>query len=157
MTNVNLVTNKGTLVAGATLSAKDKGSFGNRVDCTKEHVINNAKSMAKSTVAATIGAGAAYGVYKYIPNSHFKSANAWANGWINKAANYTKSAGGKLANFTTKMLNKLAQTSGRTKAIALIGVTTLLVVNKITQSQAFKAGQIDQKYTDRAKAQEIAK
>jgi len=47
--------------------------------------------------------------------------------------------------------------TGKTKALALIGTLTAATMLYLTRAQAFKAGQIDQKYTDRAKAQEVAK
>ena len=50
-----------------------------------------------------------------------------------------------------KLLTKLAQTSGKQKALAAVVLTTLAAINYINHKHSFQAGQIDQKYTDRAK------
>jgi len=154
MTNVVAVTGTPQMATAATMTAKDKGSFGNRVDCAWAHTVNNVKYTAKGAATLAAGGAAAYGIHK-LPASALTQLNKLSNSGLNNAANAVK--GGKLGDAFSKVLTKLANTSGKTKALALIGTLTAATMLYLTRAQAFKAGQIDQKYTDRAKAQEVAK
>ena len=155
MTNVLAVTGAPQITAATTMTSKDKGSFGNRVDCTLAHTVNNVKYAAKGTVALAAGAGAAYAVHKLPTAAALTNLNKAASTGLKKAAESVK--GGKLGDAFSKVFTKLANTSGKTKALAVVGTLTATALLYLTRQQAFKAGQIDQKYTDRAKAQEVAK
>jgi hypothetical protein len=75
--------------------------------------------------------------------------------------------GGKLraifANFGLKTINglknlftKISKTSGRQKALGAFALLALATLNYITNKHCYQAGQIDQKYTDRAKLEKNA-
>jgi hypothetical protein len=54
------------------------------------------------------------------------------------------------------LLTKLAKTSGRQKALGAFALLALATLNYITNKHCYQAGQIDQKYTDRAKLEKNA-
>lgn len=130
MTNMYVASPAYTLVDGT------KGSMTNRLECAKEHFKNNFKN--NLVLGAT---GAAAGV-----------AIATKPSVLTKAANM-------IAKGTSKLVAKLGGTNIAAKIMknptkfGLAGIAAaagLLVVNQI-QKHAYKAGQIDQKYTDAAK------
>lgn len=146
----------------STMFSKDKGSFGNKVDCSKDHLVNNIKCTAAGAGTLLVGGGAAAAVSKAAP-SFASGLNYNINEFIKKVAKtmeypYTSTVkGGKVSKFIHKNLLKLSKTSGKTKALGAIAIATLGVLSLIKSKHNFKAGQIDQKYTDRANAQVIAK
>ncbi len=165
-----------TLQAGASLVAKDKGSFGNRVNCAGAQYLNGVVTAA-GTVGTVAGA-------EYLVNNGSK-----VKGFMNKVVSKLKSSkvlqktADKITNFVktgwtklkgTKVGSMLANVANMCKAILsktapaikkfahntknlftklpkggkfALGATLLYIIGR----GIFKSGQIDQKYTDRAK------
>ncbi len=107
-----------------------KGSMTNRTQCAKEHLKNNLKLNLQASALGITGAAVAL----------------------------KPSIAAKLAKGVGKMagavgLNKMAAAIAKNpKKYGLIGLATagVMALTSIVQSHAYKAGQIDQKYTDAA-------
>ncbi len=117
------------------LVAENKGDITNRVNCAGAQFTNNLKGGL--TVAAAYGAGAGAG-YLALKNPGVTS---------------------KIAQGITKVLKKLpdckfvqtlVKASPKVKVLGAIAGVTTMVVSYIAGKTIFKAGQIDQKYTDKA-------
>lgn len=59
----------------------------------------------------------------------------------------------KASEFMKKNIEKLAKTSGRQKLLGALVLGSLGLLMHVGQKHAYKAGQIDQKYTDKAQSQ----
>ena len=164
------------LQAGASLVAKDKGSFGNRVNCAGSQYLNGVV-----TAAGAVGtiAGAEYLVdngskvkgfmnkvvsklksSKVLRKTADKMTKFVKTGWTKLKA--TK-VGSVLANVANRCKALLSKTAPAIKKLAwatekvftklpkggkfALGATLLYIIGR----GIFKSGQIDQKYTDRAK------
>ena len=178
--------------------AKDKGSLGNRVNCSGEQTINSAACAAKSVAAATASV-AGYNVIGNLTKGKAFKWNSSINEFLRKQVNDIEKAhnyvefwsGGKVKdykltekgiafnlqkygkfkgklrtiidNFALKTINglknlftKISKTSGRQKALGAFALLALATLNYITNKHCYQAGQIDQKYTDRAKLEKNA-
>lgn len=107
-----------------------KGSMTNRAQCAKEHFKNNAKFYLGTTA---IGAGITAVAVK--PSIATKLATG-----IGKLA---KAVG------LDKMATVIAKNPKKFGLLGL-GVAGAIALTSLVQSHAYKAGQIDQKYTDAA-------
>lgn len=158
-----------TLGAAAPLVSKEKGSFGNRMDCAGAHIKNNAVSTLE---AAAVG-GTAYGAARIVAADKY-GFNVLTKG-LNKAVNNILKLIGKITknpDFAEKTIKefediarksqmpkggKIAKSFGtmsaRFKALGLIAAIALPTIGYIAHNHSYKAGQIDQKYTDKAKFQ----
>lgn len=160
-----------TLGAAAPLVSKEKGSFGNRMDCAGAHIKNNAVSTLE---AAAVG-GTAYGAARIVATDKY-GFNVLTKG-LNKAVNNILKLIGKItknpdfAENTIKKFEDMARKSqmpkggkiakgcglgtmsARFKALGLIAAIALPTIGYIAHNHSYKAGQIDQKYTDKAKFQ----
>ena len=134
-------------VAGA-MTDKTKGSFGNRVDCAGANIKNNATAYLQSAgVLGSLAVGTKYAAKN--PKGFEKIAN--------KVATTLSKGFSKIANKTGKqgfkqIAHKIAQNPKATVGI-IAGTLAAIALNQITHNQAYKAGQIDQKYTDKAQFQ----
>lgn len=162
-----------TLGAVAPLVSKEKGSFGNRADCAGSHIKNNAVTTLQT--AGTLGAAAGIG---YGLDKSSKATNVVAAG-VDKFAKFvgdkaklyslkpmtfeerkSASQGMKTATkFGPKkvyngVIQKILGTNSKTKAAAVLSAITLMALGYITHKHSYKSGQIDQKYTDKAKFQQ---
>ncbi len=133
---------------GYPLVANDKGDITNRVKCAYEQTKNKAIYTAQ-TAAVAAGAGAAtYGVLKY----------PVLNKAYGKAADIVLRFGGKLvkrflgenSKLYTKAAKFVKKLPTKAKIAGLIALPALLAINYISNKMTYKAGQIDQKYTDKA-------
>lgn len=62
----------------------------------------------------------------------------------------------KMVDGIAKVANKLSKTSGRQKILGGVVLATGCALNYVASKHNYKAGQIDQKYTDRAKMEKNA-
>ena len=112
-----------------------KGSFTNRSECAKEHFKNN---LALNTKMALAGAGGAYVAIKK-PSFAVKVAKLVGEG----AASIISKIGGK------GVAQKIMKNPTKFGAYGLVVAGALWALNTISK-HVYKAGQIDQKYTDTA-------
>ena len=181
MTNYALNASMGSV---APLVSRDKGSFGNRIDCAGKQFANNVSNAAES---AAVLAGSAVGYHMlnkatkgktYKWNTKF---NKELNGIIKEARKIIQHTNNEIANpktaakikslkfgklrynllkglikvseFNQKAFEKLAKTSGRQKLLGALVLGSLGLLMHVGQKHAYKAGQIDQKYTAQAQFQ----
>lgn len=166
MTNFAVQT---TLGAAAPLVSKNKGSIGNRMDCAGEHIKNTATATVQSAAVgvATYGATRAvannmsglYGLTKTLAKG-FDAAMDVIGKIIKKpdlAAKTTARIENFLSKFAPKPVNgqaiKTISKAPGVKALAVIASIALPVLAYIQHNHSYKAGQIDQKYTDKAQLQ----
>ena len=143
-------------VAG-TLTDNTKGSVGNRVDCAGAHIKNNFKSGLQYSATGAALMGTVYAAAKN-PKAFDKAATKFT-GFLSKNLVRLSNQLSKqpMLKLFSKECSALASKMTNPNAIlvgAILGATAL-VTNYITRNHAYKAGQIDQKYTDKAKLQEF--
>ena len=137
---------------GSALLGKDKGDISNRLKCAGEQTVNTAKAVAKggTILGATTLAG--YGFYKSA------KAASFAAKIFNKIG---KSAYNLLGMNNIKFLEKAAKTINKlpptAKAIGLVTLPALIAILHINNKMLCQAGQIDQKYSDKANMEERLK
>lgn len=165
------------VMLGTTLSplvAVDKGDVTNRVQCSAAQAGNTLKHLAADAVviggaAAGIAATKNKGIAKYLSkpityvSNLFKDVGnigrlvtdadikALPNKTIKEKIYKCCAKLGKAVSPIYERVGKsLGKLSTRGKAIALIAAVTFPMVNYIKQRFSYRAGQIDQKYTDKA-------
>ncbi|MBP3820450.1 hypothetical protein J6G99_02265 [bacterium] len=121
-----------------------KGDLSNRMSCAGEQYKNNIVESAKSVVVAGAAAGTAYSIKRN------PAMLSWLGKYLDKGLKKLVSIAPKYIQ-SDKIVKKALNTSGKTKALAFLGAIFVSACSKITTDHAFRAGQIDQKYTDRAK------
>lgn len=180
-----------TLGAVAPLVSKDKGSFGNRMNCAGEHIKNNAGN-AVETAGVIGGSAVAYGIANKMTKGkafewntkinnrlkgfvkHVNKVNKecssshvdFNKGVTKKGKNFLINKYGKvkgrilktIENLAIKIINgakagaeKLSKTSGRQKILGALALGALATFTAVQKKHSYQAGQIDQKYTDKAK------
>lgn len=174
MTNFAVQT---TLGAAAPLVSKNKGSIGNRMDCAGEHIKNTATATVQS---AAVGL-ATYGATRAVANN--MSGFSGLTKTLAKGFDAAMDVIGKIikkpdlaAKVTTKIQHFLSEYAPKAKslnasqkpigqafktvskapgvkALAVIASIALPVLAYIQHNHSYKAGQIDQKYTDKAQLQ----
>jgi len=124
-----------------TMVARDKGDFSNRVKCAGEQAMNNLKF---NTANLALIGGSGYGAYRILksPNATSKVVKVFDKG-VSVIAKKAPNIAQKLSNMPSKF-----------KVLGLIAAPVLLGVGYLCQRWAYNAGQIDQKYTDKAKIEE---
>ncbi len=136
------------------MATQDKGSFGNKINCAGEHILNTAVGGLKT--AAVLGGGGllTYGLAK----------SSIVNRFIEETYSKLKSTKlydkflSKGVDFINKGINKFKALPKAGKIIAVAGsALTAMVAQHIINKHTFKAGQIDQKYTDRANMERAIK
>lgn len=127
-------------VIGSMVS-NDKGDFSNRTKCAGSQLVNNVKTTVQ---IGAVGLGAC-GAAKFIAKSPARISKV--SGLFDKLV--SKLPSGKFA-------DKLMKAPGRVKAATLIMLPAIALVNYIFGKHIYKMGQIDQKYTDKAKLEEAA-
>lgn len=167
MTNFAVQSTVGPVISS--LASKDKGSMGNKVDCAGAQLKNNAVTGLQ---AGAVTAGAAGGIYGIAKNEKLargaaKIFDSAMNGFgklIGKK-DFAKEVNSKIqknlakklvknnANFSPEMLKTVTNAIRKSKGALLIAAATLPVLNYISHKHSYKMGQIDQKYTDKAKLQ----
>ena len=115
--------------------AQDKGDISNRAKCAGAQLVNNLKGSAQVAVVAGVSTGAGYLACKN-PTVTSKIADG-----ITKVLQ-------KLPN--SKIVQKLASASPKAKVLGVIAGAATMALSCIVGKTIFKAGQIDQKYTDKA-------
>ncbi|MBQ7450875.1 hypothetical protein IJS77_05595 [bacterium] len=130
------------------LFSSEKGDMSNRLNCAGAQIKNNIKALAEDTVVigGTVAAGYAA---KKIPG--LAKVLAAPVQWF---ADGVKAICSKP--FFQKVGNFISGMSKTNKAIALISLIGLSTLAYVGRKHAYKAGQIDQLYTDRAKLREKA-
>lgn len=115
-----------------------KGSLTNRAECAKEHFKNNLKANANyALLGATAGAAIAFP--KHTNKIAAKAGTTFGN--------VLSKMGTKIAN--SKITQSIIKNPTKAGKLAFLAVGLGYLMNTI-QQHAFKAGQIDQKYTDTA-------
>ena len=163
MTITSLATQETLAEKMTGIDLKNKGTVGNRIDNRIEHSKNLLKSELKAdAVLLTGGAlsvGAAAGVsksktlqdglahgFKKIANTNFGESFAKA----------LKQTGNDLAPYAEKAIDWVVELPKPAKAVFVAGTFLTSAALRLVNNKYFvKMGQIDQKYTDRAKMQEI--
>lgn len=125
---------------------KHKGMVNNRMSCAGEQIKNKVSGVAQSTALAGSVAGLTYAAHKsdFAAKTVMKGLKL-VQGLMNKNK-YT----GKVASAITKALSGFSRT---TKIGAALTLAALPILYVIGQKHTFRAGQIDQEYTDRAAVQ----
>lgn len=118
-----------------TMVDKSKGSFTNRAECAKEHFKNN---LAMNTKVAVLAGGSVLAV-------------AAKPKLVTKVATKIGELLAKVPLFKKVISNPTK--AGKIGLVAAVGLSLLHVIQKHT----YKAGQIDQKYTDAAKIESQTK
>lgn len=138
-------------VAGAhryPLVARDKGDITNRMKCSYEQGKNKTIYAAK---AATIGAGAAAAGYGVLKSPAITSGLASVTTKLlklgGKALKSLVGPKNKLYTQAAKFFKKLPT---KAKAVGLIALPAFMAISYLGNKMIYKAGQIDQKYTDKA-------
>ena len=139
-------------------AAREKGDIQNRVNCSGAHLANNANALAKDVVIIGGAAAATAAAVKYP-----QVGNKVQKG-LSKAVNWVKLKLSKAFNKLgkTRMARKLNVAAYKFKKLPLntkgtIGVIAglaTLALGATHLNKVYKAGQIDQKYTDRAAIRE---
>ena len=129
-------------VAG-TFVDSNKDSINNRSDCAGEHIKNNTKSFLYGTAVAGSAAGVTYAAFKNekVADGIIKGLKSVRD--VMSKNKYT----GKVAGWITKALSSLPK-AGKIGVIAAAIAAPVLYL--IDHQNTYKAGQIDQKYTDKA-------
>lgn len=157
------------------LVSKEKGDFSNRANCAGAQLANNAKTLAQDVVV--IG-GVAAGAKAAKKGGKFAKVMA---GITDKFANlcdklygystretverFVKTKNNKIVkamtedsfHHTPKFVQKLKGLSGKAKALLPLIALGGLAISYITSKHLYKKGQIDQKYTDKAKVEQRQK
>ena len=151
------------------LVSKDQGDFSNRVSCAGEQLKNNVKTIAADTVviggtAAGIAATKDKGLAKFLAKPLEFVGNELSK--MTKAVfpEYSKDIKVKsidiilkeskikeVPTVLSKLGDKIKKMPTRHKAIALVAGLGLTALTYIGQKYLYIMGQIDQKYTDKAK------
>lgn len=115
-----------------------KGSFTNRAECAKEHFKNNFKAnLNYGLIGATAGTAIAFP----------KATNKIATKVGTAFGKVLGKMGSKIAN--SKIAQSIIKNPAKAGKLAFVAVGLGYLMNTI-QQHAYKAGQIDQKYTDAA-------
>ncbi|MGN1153268.1 MAG: hypothetical protein ACI4S3_04505, partial [Candidatus Gastranaerophilaceae bacterium] len=139
-----------------------KGSFGNRMDCAGEHLKNDATTYLKQAgVLGTVAAGTALagknpGFFK--PQGPLSKIS---NKVVHFVANHLpKSFNTKIVDDSHKLwssfnesLKYMAANPKTALGATLVAEATVIAMNAVSKKGAYKSGQIDQKYADRAAVQ----
>ena len=138
-----------------------KGSFGNRIDCAGEHLKNDATTyLRQAGVLGTVAAGTALAVKNpgfFKPQGpFFKVANKITGFFIDhlpKSSHKIAAGCNKLWSGFNKALEYMAANPKTALGATLVAAATGIALNAVSNKGAYKSGQIDQKYTDRAAIQ----
>ena len=121
----------------------NKGDFSNRMECSRELIKNNAKTTVGLAGAVAATSGTAYALTK-----NDKLVKAIATPIKNFGKWLTKEIP-----MSNKLVRELKALGKNPKAVAMGAVIAggAAVINAILTKSVYRAGQIDQKYTDKAK------
>ncbi len=140
-----------TMAYGTNL-ALGKGSLGNRIDYATEQTKNAVGGGLKSAAAGTAVAGTT------LVAMNSKTVNNVVDKLVDvvKNSDKFKELAPKAGEFLKDVADGIKSLPTSTKIIAGAGIALAGIVGHFIDTQtAFKAGQIDQKYTDKAQLQEI--
>lgn len=149
----------------ASLVGKDKGDISNRGQCAGSQILNNVKTLAADTVVIG-GAAATATAAKRSPKFMQKLANGFDK--MVKALHPVKKRNVNLIGESGKVFKtfevsrgqkaeKLLKMASKNKAIAMIALPATMLISYFTYKNIYKSGQIDQKYTDKAKIEKHQK
>lgn len=130
--------------------SKDKGDIQNRISCSVAQTKNNLKTAAQDVVVigGTVAGMAAVAKSKSAQNVIAKGVGVAAKAFkpVVKMLKTTK-FGNAMKDIATKIKGLSPRAKG---AAAVVGLLGACILGHINRNNAYKAGQIDQKYTDRA-------
>lgn len=146
MSGINVSPMTAASYPSLSLLDQKKGSLGNRVDCAIENTGNNISTNVKTGLIVAGGAGITYATTKssILKNGFIKVDNLVKAG-VNKILNST--VGKDAVKFIKPAIEFAKKSPLCVKAAVVLGLLGTI------SSYLVKAGQIDQKYNDRAKAQ----
>lgn len=173
------VSNNALILAPVTSTMIDskKGSIGNRTECAVRQKAQQVKDTVEFGAAAgatgvgyhLINKNMAYKIYgwntklnKYLKNFikvHMPKVNLSANE-LEGCTEFQKFGRKTLAKIGNKIRDfavKLSKTSGRQKVLGAFVAVTATGLLYLAKKQSFRRGQIDQKYNDRAAAQQLSR
>ena len=127
----------------ACLFDTNKGDIKNRADCASEQFKNNFKANLKNTALITGGGMVGYTILK----SPAKTSTV--------VKSFDKVAG-LASKVAPKIATKLKNLPGVYKVIGLVAIPVLTGVAHVISKHSVKAGEINQKYNDRAQLKEQA-
>lgn len=167
MTNFAIQSTLGPVISP--LVSKDKGSMGNRIDCAGAQLKNNVTTTLQAGAVVAGSTAAAYGIGKSskLAKAAAKVFDAIVNGFgrlfgksnlagkLNKTImqKAAKNLAKNNANFGADVLKKTLNNIRMGKGGLLIAAVALPLLSYIGGKHIYKAGQIDQKYTDKAQFQ----
>ena len=127
----------------APLFEKGKGTINNRLENCGQNILNNVKTGAAAVATIGTAGGLTYAAYKYAP-----VCNALTNAFKFIQKNMGKN---KITASIAKVVTKVLEDIPRSGKVGIIlGAIALPIVAFTTANGIYKAGQIDQKYTDKA-------
>ena len=138
-------------VAGAhryPLVSRDKGDITNRMKCSYEQGKNKAIYVAKAAAMAAGSGAAAYGVLKYPVLT--KACATAADKVLQFGGKLIKSVVGNNNKIYAKAAELVKKLPTKAKAVGWIALPALMAISYLGNKMIYKAGQIDQKYTDKA-------
>lgn len=136
-----------TLGVAAPLVSKDKGDISNRAKCMGSQTLNNVKTLAADTLViggsvATLKAAAKFGKF----GSFLQKITEKGAGVATKV--FSKAGLGKVSSKISTIMNKMPK---GVKIAAPVVLAATALIGYFKNKNIYKAGQIDQKYTDKAK------
>ncbi|MBR1424906.1 hypothetical protein IJ579_05030 [bacterium] len=152
-------------VCGPVLSpvvAKDKGDVSNRAKCAGSQFKNNLSTLAQDTVVIGAGAGTLKAA-KEMPRLRrffvrtFDKIVKWNAPIRKRFVELTGEYGTKFSTFELTRgakAEKLLKLPGMAKVAALVALPVIAGISYIGTKHIYKMGQIDQKYTDKAKLEQ---
>ncbi len=152
-----LKTNPNSVGGKIQQKADEKGSFGNRLEYSIKQAWNFGKTQYKdgfySTLgtAASIGAAAGVAKSKVAQNVLKKSFNSFKDSGFGKAC---KKVAAEFAPFAKKVFTRAKALPTPAKAVLGAGLLATALVSRVIRNKGlYKAGKLDQEYTDKAKLQ----
>lgn len=139
-----------TLGALSPMVDKNKGDFSNRTNCAGAHIKNNVQTLAQDAVV--IG-GTAVGIRAAAKQSKFANiignfGKTVAKGYRTWLENIGLANNKGIQKLIQKFKNLPAANKGAVGTVAALGLAALSFIGC---KHIYKSGQIDQKYTDKAK------
>lgn len=147
------------MTAGMTMADKSKGSMGNRIDCAAEQTKNILTTNLKATGAGLAIGGTTYALgFTKTGNKVVEKATQSAKGVVSNFIKKHPDAFKNVKEVASGALNKFKALPKAGKiALAIGGALATIIGGALGTQQVYKAGQIDQKYTDKAQLQEALK
>lgn len=135
------------------LLSKEKGTMGNRLDCSVDQTKNFIATTAKVGVGAGVVGGAVWAMNKYGNKKAVESIIKGGGSVVDASLNGLKKLfkGPKVKEFADKLISL----SSKNKTAGALALIALPIITYVGAKGFYKMGQIDQQYTDKAHTQDI--